>query len=81
MSIPGVINMHNVFHNPAPYNYASLFHNTLALAFLKRTTPVLFGLFSACFFLFYFFHHFTTSPALPPPPNPKPPLTIMITSL
>lgn len=46
MSIPGVINMHKVFHNPAQYNYASLFHNTLALAFSKAYNTCLFGLFS-----------------------------------
>lgn len=44
MSIPGVINMHNVFHNPAQYNYASLFQNTLALAFSKAHNTCLFGL-------------------------------------
>lgn len=50
MSIPGVINMHNVFHNPAQYNYASLFQNTLALAFSKAHNTCLFGLFSALLF-------------------------------
>ncbi len=48
MSIPGVINMHNVFHNPAQYNYASLFQNTLALAFSKAHNTCLFGLLVLC---------------------------------
>lgn len=47
MSIPGVISMHNVVHNPAQYNYNSLFQNTLALAFSKAHNTCLFGLFSA----------------------------------
>lgn len=48
MSIPGVINMHNVFHNPAQYNYASLFQNTLALAFSKARNTCVFGLLVLC---------------------------------
>lgn len=48
MSIPGVINMHNVFHNLAQYNYASLFQNTLALAFSKAHNTCLFGLLVLC---------------------------------
>lgn len=52
MSIPGVINMHNVFHNPAQYNYASLFQNTLALAFSKAHNTCLFGLLVLCLALF-----------------------------
>lgn len=48
MSIPGVINMHNVFHNPAQYNYASLFQNTLALVFSKAHNTCLFGLLVLC---------------------------------
>lgn len=59
MSIPGVINMHNVFHNPAQYNYASLFQNTLALAFSKAHNTCLFGLLVLCL------------PFFPPPCNDK----------
>lgn len=44
MSIPAIINMHNVFHNPAQYNYASLFQNTLALALSKAHNTCFFGL-------------------------------------
>lgn len=83
MSIPGVINMRNVFHNPAQYNYASLFQNTLALAFfffLKLTTPVYLVCSLPCwvgfFFWLYFFSVTPTSPhaaphRLPPPRGDK----------
>lgn len=53
MSIPGVINMHNVFHNPAQYNYASLFQYTLALALSKAHNTCLFGLLVLCLPLFF----------------------------
>lgn len=59
MSIPGVINMHNVFHNPAQYNYASLFQNTLALAFSKAHNTCLFGLLVLCLPFFFFFLFFS----------------------
>lgn len=55
MSIPAVINMHNVFHNPAQYNYASLFQNTLALAFSKAHNTCLFALLVLCLPFFFFF--------------------------
>lgn len=76
MSVPGVINMRNVFHNPAPYNYASLFHNTLALALSEARNTCLFGLFSLSrifFLIFNFSHHFSTSTPPSPTPHPAPP--------